>query len=150
MSETAYPSAVQRTWPTLRKIGCMRSWSARRVRTILVVWWILLFAAMHAPKPQGISPPFRFFDKCVHLVGYGVLAGLCAWSTSARGRFMNVRQYMTWWVLLAIYGIVDELLQPLVGRTCDYRDWLTDMAGVVLGLTVFHFMSRPGMPSGET
>ncbi|NOT01382.1 MAG: VanZ family protein [Phycisphaerales bacterium] len=125
----------------MRERRSILSCSAGRARTLLIAWWVLLFAAMHTPKPSGISPPFRLFDKCVHLGGYGVLAGLCAWWAHARGRPLDGRRYWMWFMVFAGYGVADELLQPLVNRTCDYRDWLTDMIGVALGFLAFYWMA---------
>ena len=37
-------------------------------------------------------------------------------------------------VVLGCYGIVDELLQIPVGRTCEVNDWFADLGGIVVGL----------------
>jgi VanZ family protein len=50
-------------------------------------------------------------------------------------------------LLLAAYGSFDEITQRLVGRRCEFGDWLADMAGAMLGLAAqslsFRFFRRP-------
>jgi VanZ family protein len=42
----------------------------------------------------------------------------------------------------ALYGVADELLQPLVGRSRSFWDWLADAAGVALATLAAHWFLR--------
>ena len=37
-------------------------------------------------------------------------------------------------IVAAIYGVLDELTQTLVGRSADVADWLADMVGATVGI----------------
>jgi VanZ family protein len=40
-------------------------------------------------------------------------------------------------VIIAVYGVLDELHQQLIpGRSCDINDWIADMIGVSIGLII--------------
>jgi VanZ family protein len=104
--------------------------------TLLVAaYWLALFTATHVPKvPAAFSAPGA--DKWEHLVSYGTLAFLLA------GR-RSLWQPVIWKVffkigmLVALYGIFDELTQPFFGRHADVADWFADVLGCVIGLTAF-------------
>ena len=68
----------------------------------------------------------------MHLLEYGAFGlVLCSWAQrefSWRGRG---------WIVLGVaglYGITDEIHQLLVGRSCEFFDWLADMVGVTLAI----------------
>jgi VanZ family protein len=49
-------------------------------------------------------------------------------------------------VLLAAWGAVDEVTQPLFGRFADSSDWVYDIIGSAIGLAAgfaaFHWLAR--------
>lgn len=99
--------------------------TARRV--LLIVIWIILATLTHVPVPQSVQE-IRISDKLVHLIAYLPL-GLLLPACSIRGltkRWICV-------VVIAVYGIMDELLQIPVGRTASLYDWLADLLGTSLG-----------------
>ena len=51
--------------------------------------------------------------------------------------------------LLASYGAFDEVTQPIVGRDCDFWDWVADMAGILVGIGCFMFGALAGAPVGQ-
>ena len=61
-----------------------------------------------------------------------VLAGLSSFVVSS----------MLWLVVWAAYGIVDELLQGLVGRSTDFKDWVADVVGAGIGLGIMVWWER--------
>ena len=90
-------------------------------------------AVTHLPKlPAYPGPPYK--DKFAHAAAYALLAGLAvsAW----RGR-STAWSAVVWFAVLSSYAAADELLQSLVGRSCTLGDWLADMAGVALAVTVW-------------
>jgi VanZ family protein len=48
------------------------------------------------------------------------------------------------WVLIIgfAYGAVDELLQTVVGRSADFRDWVADALGVWAGVSVLWLLRK--------
>jgi VanZ family protein len=47
-------------------------------------------------------------------------------------------RHLVWsWIVIAIYGGLEEITQPIVGRVASVIDWLADVAGAAIGLLVF-------------
>jgi VanZ family protein len=91
------------------------------------------------PATAARVPSFSGADKIAHAVMYGAAA------YSWRATFNTPVRTATWWVLagLAVFGAVDEVHQRWVpGRMPDLRDWLADVAGIVLALGAWYFFSR--------
>lgn len=111
---------------------------------LLACYWAGLFALTHTPLPD-ISVLPRHTDKVAHLVTYGGLAFLLTlwWSTH---RTVGVRQLGKVLMVLAVYSVIDELLQIPVNRTADIYDVCADMVGVTIGLTAF-LLTRRLLPS---
>lgn len=98
-------------------------------------FWLGLFIGTHLPKvPQPIR---KISDKSMHCLAFTGLAFLLAWATYRKEATVR-RHWLFILTMIAIYGAFDELLQIPVGRHCDFNDWLADMAGAVIGLTLFH------------
>jgi VanZ family protein len=111
-----------------------------------VGYWVLLFAVMHLPKPPGRQLVQRLGDKVVHAGAYFVLAMLGAWAAHRLGRRMGMPWFIRWMVIYGAYAATDELLQPLVGRTCQLSDWMADAIGAAAALALAWRLStvRPG------
>ena len=97
-------------------------------RGTLVVIWIVLAILTHIPIPQS-APDIRNIDKVIHLIAYFPL-GLLLLTCRVRG----CQHWRGCLLVIAIYGICDELLQIPVGRTASVWDWVADVAGASLGL----------------
>jgi len=103
----------------------------------LVFYWVTLFILAHIPIPQLVRKA-DVSDKGLHLLAYMILSFLLASAINPYKK-INWRKAAVWWVLLVIacYGIVDELLQGYVaGRSSDIRDFVADLAGTFTGLIV--------------
>lgn len=116
------------------------------VRTALIAYWVALAIATHIPPLQ---PPTELphSDKVAHVLSYALLASLLglAWGReplSARRVWISVG-------VIASYAAVDELTQPLVGRTADLWDWVADLCGGLLGLSVAWVLTRRGRFAGN-
>ena len=99
----------------------------RMLGILLTVVWVGAFVATHIPKlhmPEDI----HVSDKTLHAVGYFVLAAMLLLTCASRGRPRWTRVLLTL-ALLAAYGAVDEITQPLVNRTAAFADWLADIGG---------------------
>ncbi len=123
----------------------------RHVRTVFAVcFWaygLILLIATHAPAREvqfivraadyGLIDP----DKLLHMAAYGVLGLLAALGYG--GRWPNtLSAAIALFALLAVWGFVDELTQPLFGRLADVSDWVCDLIGGAIGLAAGFAASR--------
>lgn len=127
-----------------RSFHVLWAWIRRRPGAALGLYWVAAFTITHIPPLRPYNPDalprLIPLDKIVHVGGFAILAWL----------LMNLltRRIGTIWSILltvllcAIYGVVDELTQPLFNRTADIWDWVADMAGCGVGLAFFLFGSR--------
>jgi VanZ family protein len=110
----------------------------RVVRVILWVicaaYWVALFTLTHLPRVPAVGQ--RVQDKLAHFMAYGVLAGvlyLVLWASKSpqkRAAYFVI-------AVTLLYGAMDEITQPLVGRSCELYDWLADAAGAGAAVGVF-------------
>jgi VanZ family protein len=100
---------------------------------MLAGYWSALFYLTHTP-PSKLPrlPRIRMIDKWAHFLAYSGLAFLflCSLKYRQRNSFSDLK--LTFGVL-AIYGVLDELLQIPVGRTASFYDFVADLVGVVFG-----------------
>ena len=124
----------------------------RAVRVILWVvcaaYWVALFTLTHLPRVPAVGQ--RVQDKVAHLLAYGVLAGvlyLAMWASNSSWQW-TARFVIT---VTLLYGAMDEVTQPLVGRSCELYDWFADAAGALTVVGVFtavrYFIERAGRGS---
>lgn len=75
-----------------------------------------------------------FGDKLGHLVLIGTLGLLCNLALPSR-RVSFLRVFVTWTTLVLFTLLsLEELAQALLpNRTCDFFDWLADIAGLTIG-----------------
>lgn len=88
------------------------------------------------PVPMGI-------DKVLHFTGYAILTLLILLTPTGMFRLPEggVRQpawqsAATILVLIALWGVFDEVTQPFVGRGMDPVDWSYNIAGSVTALAL--------------
>jgi len=107
----------------------------------LLLYWPAIFVLAHIPIPQLVYKA-QVSDKMLHLITYLILVFLL-WFAVSPDRRVNWRKAAVWWVFLIMagYGGVDELLQGYVGRSCDIKDFLANLAGVTGGLILFSFLT---------
>jgi len=109
---------------------------------LLVFYWSALFILTHIPIPQLIRKA-GVSDVILHFVAYLILVFLL-WFAVSPERKVIWRSATVWWVLLVVagYGIVDELLQGCIsGRTCDVRDFVANLVGILTGLILFSLLN---------
>ncbi|MDD5063964.1 MAG: VanZ family protein [Phycisphaerae bacterium] len=107
----------------------------------LLLYWPGIFILAHIPIPQvvyraGVS------DKSLHFLVYLILVFLL-WFAISPDKKVNWRRAAVWWVLFVVvwYGVVDEVLQKYVGRSCDVMDFIADLTGTLAGLVLFSFFT---------
>jgi len=108
---------------------------------LLVFYWPAFFILAHIPVPllvrrAGVS------DKGLHFLAYLILVFLL-WFAISGDKKVNWRKAVVWWVFIVLtgYGVVDELLQGCMGRNCDVRDIVANLAGTLTGLILFSFLT---------
>ncbi|MFC1677034.1 VanZ family protein [Planctomycetota bacterium] len=109
--------------------------------TTLALYWPVLFILAHIPIPRLLRQA-HVSDKNLHFMAYLILIFL-AWFSIRPDKKVNWRKAAVWWVLAVMvgYGILDELLQGYVGRSCDLRDLLADIEGIMAGLLLFTLLT---------
>ena len=102
-------------------------------------WWpaaacaCVLLTLTHLP-PRGLDRiPIHVWDKLAHFSAYCVLGGLVAWASAGRGLRPSAMRLAA---ALAVFAALDELTQPMAGRDCELDDWLADVLGMGIGLSV--------------
>lgn len=112
-----------------------------RLWLLLALYATALTLATHWPKIASVSgTSWSHADKLAHLIGYAVLTLLVVVATAGRGSVATrLSRPLAPRVLLilasvAAFGMVEELTQPLVGRTCDLGDWMADCGGALLAV----------------
>ena len=117
--------------------------SRRQKLTIisLLLYWPGVFILAHIPIPQLVYKA-QVSDKSLHFLAYLILVFLL-WFAISPNKKVNWRKAAVWLVLIVMvwYGVVDEVLQSYVGRTCDIRDFFADLAGTLAGLILISFFT---------
>jgi hypothetical protein len=109
---------------------------------VLALYWPGLFILAHIPIPHVVQEA-DVSDKSLHFLAYLILTFLI-WSVVRGNQKVNWRQAEPWLVLfvIVVYGILDEWFQNYVaGRSCDVRDFFTDLAGALAGLILSSFLT---------
>jgi VanZ family protein len=117
---------------------------ATLITTVIVLYWVSIATATHVPLDQASLPklPGISIDKLFHVSAYAGLAFLLStliaavWSTHGSG-WRGAARYLPALLIAGLYGVLDEVSQPPVGRTADPWDWVADITGATLGLTLF-------------
>jgi VanZ family protein len=92
----------------------------------------LIFVFTHLPEksvPQVCL--WGTTDKSRHVIVYGFLTFMLLKGLGAPSS-QQVRKLFLGVVVIAGLGLLDELTQTLVGRTCSLQDWLANMLGASL------------------
>jgi hypothetical protein len=112
------------------------------ILTCLLIYWPGLFILTHIPIPQ-IARQSGMSDKIMHVLAYLVLV-FFFWHTISPYAHVSWKKAKVWLILglMVGYGAIDEYLQGQIGRNADVMDFLSNLAGIALGLailTVFAF-----------
>jgi VanZ family protein len=109
-------------------------------RVTLLTVWIFCFGLTHWPKEQMPDTPFiPYLDKLIHFSLFTVLGILLSYRVTG-GSYK--KQFTTVLAILATYAALDELTQPLVGRTTEILDWIADILGASVGFALQKYLSK--------
>ncbi len=125
-------SAAGRVWGGLQH-AFSGAWSLGW-QVCLALYWMLIAAATHLPADQ--IPDLNELDKVMHWGAFGVLGGL--WRLAKPRRASGWGWCLGGTVVLLLYAGLDEISQPLVGRTADLRDFAADLFGLATGIWATH------------
>jgi VanZ family protein len=98
-----------------------------------VAYAIMLVLATPYPRPEQLLGRYGHADKLLHFVAYFLLAVIVAAAVWAAGRW-SWRAAVAVAIALAVFGVGDEITQPVFGRTADALDWAADCAGIAVGI----------------
>ncbi len=108
---------------------------------LLGIYWLLMFVGTHLPRieiPGGSA--IVSLDKVLHFAGYLGLTLLLSWIFLKRGPASPPAALglAAAAILLCVgsYGAFDEVTQLLVGRSCEWLDWLADLGGAITALLI--------------
>jgi len=139
---TIFASARQLSGPIMRSLllRCLKS--PKFWQLALAGYWLALFIGTHIPIAR-LASDRGSADKFVHVAAFALLSILLAitWRVSA-GRLQR-RELISIWVIVVLYGALEETTQPLMSRTASLVDWFADGIGAALGLTIYRwFLDR--------
>lgn len=100
---------------------------------LAVGYAITLVLATHYPRPEQLLGRYGHADKLLHFVAYWLLALVVAMAVWGAGHWSR-RTALIVAIALAAFGAVDEITQPLFGRTADVLDWAADCVGIAIGV----------------
>jgi len=120
----------------------MRHIGLALLRVLGLAYWIALFVLTHLPPKE--VPKANVSDKLVHLVAYFILG---IFLHTALSRYRSTAIHVLW--ILMAYGALDELTQPLVGRSCELADWCADVAGGAAAVVVMAAVAWTARRSGN-
>ena len=101
--------------------------------------WAGLFIATHLPAHN--LPDVAVSDKFMHFIAYFGLASMIyisTWITNPARRWTGSMVL----AIAVVYGIIDEVLQPFVGRHADVKDWVYDVAGAACAVVLLVMIRR--------
>ncbi|MCA9099527.1 MAG: VanZ family protein [Planctomycetales bacterium] len=108
------------------------------------MYWIVMFISTHWPKVEfrRYGAP-QHFDKFLHFSAYLVLAVLVFGAVHLSRRAPSVlRVALGIMLVIAFYGVFDEVTQPYFHRIADWTDWVADVIGTIAGLAIACFFFR--------
>lgn len=139
------------------------SWiSERRLLQLLAAaalfYWLALTIVMHMPLPPPLQEPEPGLptDKTVHFVLYAGFATILFRLLEQRAQVRPATRPATRFgraavvfAFCAVHGYLEELTQPLSGRTYDLADFAADLIGISIALAVCLF-ALPFQPARAT
>jgi VanZ family protein len=107
----------------------------------LACYWVALFIGTHVPVDR-IPIVQGSTDKLAHIVAFAGLSGIfaVAWRLTV-GR-LTLTHAVWIWLVVVVYGVLEELTQPFAGRVASVWDLMADSSGALIGLTVYGMLPQ--------
>ena len=96
-----------------------------------VLYSILLVVATHLPCACICT--WAWCNKWLHFAAYGCQTALAMSVFHFTNRLVR-KNGIVLIILLATFGAIDELTQPLFSRQAELLDWVADCVGIVFGV----------------
>ena len=120
----------------------MDLFSQRKISLIsLALYWPMLLVFAHIPVPDSVRSA-DVSDKSLHYLAYLVLTFLLWFSIKPHEK-VNWRKITVWLILMSLtaYGLIDEIIQSFIGRSCDIMDVVANLSGIFFALFMLTFLS---------
>lgn len=101
---------------------------------------LLLVASLVPMQTVEVETPFFEPDKLVHFGLYFVFSVLL-YACLKKRYGMRFYQLLSVIAISSFFGGLIEILQLIVGRSCDLYDWIFDVAGSILGAAAYFLYS---------
>ncbi len=128
--------------------GLTSSSKPARKRWLWLACWASMAVATHIPITHTGTRPIANADKFLHAGMYFILTLLGGRYLAATRHPVRRRTLIVWALAYALYGVVDECLQPYVQRTASLADWGADVAGIILA-TAWLALRSPNIELSE-
>ncbi len=101
-----------------------------------VIWSAAIFYSSTLPGSSIHLPQFKFVDKLIHVLVFGILTLLVlriGWGSENK-----IKAFYFGILYSILYGLIDEIHQFFVpGRFTDPFDFLANVVGVLVGCLIF-------------
>ena len=105
---------------------------------MFVLYSVSLVVATHLPRvPTFVRVPGA--DKWLHFVAYGCQAMLAMGTLYFTNR-LGLKNVVYLTIILATFGAIDELTQPIFSRQAELLDWVADCVGVLFGVCLAYLV----------
>jgi VanZ family protein len=121
----------------------LRSWLLLSVLYVALIFFVSSRPYLYAPGPE-----FHYKDKVAHVIEYALLGWFMARALRPARDIPRTVEVL-WFVAIGagIAGL-DETFQGTVeGRVTDITDWLADVAGLLIGVSISVAGARKRRPS---
>ncbi len=114
---------------------------------ILLLYWPLIFILTHIPLRQELLVQLQASDKTLHFLVYFILSFLLYFAAKSDAK-LSLKSRKVWLLFsaLLVYAAADEWLQGLVGRSCNFPDFVANLTGIAAAFVLLSFFSfQPAM-----
>lgn len=104
----------------------------------MALGWAVVIYTLSSQTGLNVPPLFSGQDKLLHALIFGILGFLVAGALLPAAHRTRRRHIVMAVVLVAVYGVLDEIHQHFVpGRTPEVLDVLADIGGGLMGVWLF-------------
>jgi len=107
--------------------------------SVVIFYMVLMFSLSSIPGQTLASMDIPFYDKLLHLIEYTIFGVIASWALVVKPELSEFpRRLVAVLILGCGYAFIDEMYQYFVPeRSSDILDFAADVAGIILGLTLY-------------